>query len=306
MKGFSPEGWKEYEGENRRKSYSSSQLLEAINTREILEAPAYMCDSDHNLLVNLGSMKGVIPRVEGAIGIEEGNTRDIALISRVGKSVCFTVEEISVDADGNKYALLSRRNAQKICRTEFLNSCVPGDIINAKVTHLESFGVFCDIGCGNIALLPIDSISVSRISHPRDRFCTGEEIRVIIKNIDPAGRITLSHKELLGSWCENADRLSQGQTVSGIVRSVESYGIFVELAPNLAGLAESKDGIRVGQTASVYIKSIIPEKMKIKLIIIDSFDSEFRTPTEYFYEGDHIDSFIYSPESSGKIIETIF
>ena len=77
MKGFSPEGWKEYEGENRRKSYSSSQLLEAINTREILEAPAYMCDSDHNLLVNLGSMKGVIPRVEGAIGIEEGNTRDI-------------------------------------------------------------------------------------------------------------------------------------------------------------------------------------------------------------------------------------
>lgn len=306
MKGFSPEGWKEYEGENRKKSYSVAQLLEAINTREILEASAYMCDSDHNLLVNLGSMKGVIPRIEGAIGIEEGITRDIALISRVGKPVCFTVEEISVGSDGNKYARLSRRNAQLRCRREFLDNCVSGDILNAKITHLESFGAFCDIGCGNIALLPIDSISVSRISHPRDRFSAGEEIRVIIKSVDSAGRITLSHKELLGTWLQNADRLEQGQTVSGVVRSVESYGIFVELAPNLAGLAESKDGIRVGQTASVYIKSIIPEKMKIKLIIIDSFDAELKTPTEYFYTGDHIDSFIYSPISSGKIVETIF
>lgn len=56
------------------------------------------------------------------------------------------------------------------------------------------------------------------------------------------------------------------------MRSVEHYGVFVELAPNLAGLAEPKDGVKVGQQASVYIKNLIPEKMKIKLIIIDSFD----------------------------------
>ena len=306
MKGFNPEGWSGCGKTQDRAFYTETNLKEAITNGEILSATVYMCDSEHNLLVNLGSMKGIIPRKEGAVGIEEGETRDIALISRVGKSVCFTVNEITEDEKGTKVALLSRKTAQLRHRREVLDSLLPGDIIDAKVTHLESFGAFCDIGCGNIALLPIDSISVSRISHPSDRFSAGDEIKAIIKSVDAAGRITLSHKELLGTWQENADEFEQGQTVSGVIRSIESYGVFVELAPNLAGLAEIKDNVKVGQSASVYIKSIIPEKMKIKLIIIDSFDEKTKSQHKYFYEGEHIDSFIYSPYSSSRIIETVF
>ncbi len=304
MTGFFPEGSKETNLNGKRKKYTIAELASAKAKGDILEATAYMCDSDHNLLVNLGEINGVIPRIEGAIGIAEGKTKEIALISRVGKSVCFTVEEIHTG--DTPYALLSRKNAMQKCKDEFLNQLTPGDIIDAKVTHLESFGAFCDIGCGNIALLPIDAISVSRISHPRDRFCAGDDIKVIIKSIDEFGRITLSHKELLGTWEENAAKFSAGQTVSGVIRSVEDYGIFVELAPNLAGLAEIKEGVRVGQTAGVFIKSIIPDKMKVKLIIIDSFEMAEPAPYEYFYIGDRIERFVYSPKDSGKIIETIF
>ena len=304
MTGFFPEGSKETNLNGKRKKYTIAELASAKAKGDIPEATAYMCDSDHNLLVNLGEINGVIPRIEGAIGIAEGKTKEIALISRVGKSVCFTVEEIHTG--DTPYALLSRKNAMQKCKDEFLNQLTPGDIIDAKVTHLESFGAFCDIGCGNIALLPIDAISVSRISHPRDRFCAGDDIKVIIKSIDEFGRITLSHKELLGTWEENAAKFSAGQTVSGVIRSVEDYGIFVELAPNLAGLAEIKAGVRVGQTAGVFIKSIIPDKMKVKLIIIDSFEMAEPAPYEYFYTGDRIERFVYSPKDSGKIIETIF
>ena len=61
---------------------SSPQLLkEAIKNETILEARACVCDSQHNLIVDLGSMKGVIPRVEGAMGIRDGSVRDIAVIS---------------------------------------------------------------------------------------------------------------------------------------------------------------------------------------------------------------------------------
>ena len=98
-----------------------------------------------------------------------------------------------------------------------------GDIIDAKITHLESFGAFCDIGCGNIALLPIDTISVSRISHPKDRFYVDENIRAVIKSIAPDGRITLSHKELLGTWEENACQFSAGQTVTGVIRKLRCF-----------------------------------------------------------------------------------
>ena len=115
--------------------------------------------------------------------------------------------------------------------------------------------------------------------------------KVIIKAIDEDNRVTLTHKELLGTWEENAEVFSVGETVSGIIRSVENYGIFIELAPNLAGLAELRDDrraffdLKAGNSVSVYIKSIIPEKMKIKLVLIDvGTDVPTPTPIQYFID----------------------
>jgi len=303
MNGFYPEGWNDGK---KKYSYTVAELMDAQATCEVIESTVTMCDANHNLIVDLGCMRGIIPRLQGAIGIEEGTTRDIALISRVGKSVCFVVENIENDSKGNLFAMLSRKKAQELCLENISRYRKPGDIITAKITHLESFGAFCDIGCGNIALLPIDSISVSRISHPRDRFYVGENIRVVIKNIASDGKITLSHKELLGTWAQNASMFSAGQTVTGVIRSVENYGVFVEITPNLAGLAEPRSNVVAGQQASVYIKSIIPEKMKIKLIIIDSFKNSYSPEIKYFYEGDSINEWDYSPGDCAKYIGTKF
>ena len=306
MTEYLPEGCLISSPENQDIINSEFLLKDACANGKILEAKAKLCDSDHNLIVNLGNMKGVIPRDEGAIGIKEGTVRDIAIISRVNRPVCFVITGFEKDDNGKTYAVLSRAKAQKICMENYINNLSKGDVVNAKITHLENFGAFADIGCGIIALMPIDTISVSRIEHPKERFSVGMEIKAVIKSIEN-GRISLSHKELLGTWQENADKFVVGETVAGIVRSVESYGAFVELSPNLAGLAESKDGVKVGQQASVYIKSIIPNKMKIKLIIIDTFDYKYNPQTpDYFSEESHIDKFTYSPVNCEKLIETSF
>lgn len=305
MKIFYPEGWRTanpFPGAG----YTESLIREAVNSGEILEAGAVMCDNEHNLIVDLGSMRGIIPRNEGALGISDGSVRDIALISRVGKPVMFTVSSFTTDKVGRKIASLSRRRAQERCRMEYISTLTQGDIINAKVTHLEPFGAFCDIGCGIIALLPIDSISVSRISHPRDRLNVGQNIKTVVRQITPDGRITLSLKELLGTWEENAALFTQGQTVTGTVRSVEEYGIFIELTPNLAGLAEPKDSIVAGSRVSVYIKSIIPEKMKVKLIIIDNFEASYTPELKYFVSSGKMDYWQYSPEGCFKKIASDF
>ncbi len=306
MTGYYPEGKLIATTENAAAMQSVSSLADALREGKILEGRAIVCDSSHNLIVDLGVMKGIIPREEGAIGIREGTVRDIAVISRVNRPVCFVVTDIRKNDAGRPVAILSRRLAQERCMREYIGSLVPGDVIDAKITHLDSFGAFADIGCGIVSLLPIDSISVSRIDHPRERFTVGMDIRAAVKSID-CGRISLTHKELLGTWEENVSSFEIGETVAGIVRSVEEYGAFIELAPNLAGLAEMKDGISVGQQASVYIKNIIPSRMKIKLIIIDTFDYEYRpSEPEYFFLGDHMDYFRYSPPSSDKVIETDF
>ncbi len=303
---FTPEGWLFETTGNKRAVFSPTTLAEAQKNGDILEAQVLMCDEEHNLILDLGCMKGIIKRAEGAIGISEGKVKDIALITKVGKPVCFTIEAIKTDRFGKLYAELSRKKAQ-IRFLDYLHSEKGiGSVIPARITHLERFGAFCDIGCGIIALLPIDAISVSRISHPSDRFKVSDDLKVIIKDIDASGRITLTHKELLGSWEENASLFSEGQTVSGIVRSVESYGIFIELTPNLAGLAETKENIYPGMCAGVYVKSIIPEKMKIKLIIIDAFDGEYTYPLKYFYEEDKMDFWQYSPGNCTKNIYTDF
>lgn len=306
MTTFKPEGFLLDTAENRLSIRSPLSLADAYTKGQILEARASMCDTQHNLVVDLGGIKGIIPRNEGAIGIEDGTVRDIAIISRVGKPVCFVITGMTTDESGAPIAMLSRRAAQRRCIDEYIAHLRCGDIIDAVVTHLEPFGAFCDIGCGISSLLPIDSISVSRISHPKDRFTPGCRIKAVVKSVD-GGKITLSQKELLGTWEQNASVFSVGETVSGVVRSIENYGIFVELSPNLAGLAEPKEGVCAGDRASVYIKSILPEKMKVKLIIIDSFKSDdIKIPVNYFVNSDRIDCWRYSPECAGKQIVSSF
>lgn len=297
------------EGQNSRLLRSFDRLEDvktAMMNGAVMESRVLLCDSEHNLHVDLGIIKGVIPREEGAIGIDDGTTRDIALISKVNKPVCFMVLGFQRDDRGNVSAILSRKAVQLGCKKKFLDLLTQGDIIDARVTHLEKFGAFIDIGAGINALIPIDMLSVSRISHPRERVFEGEDIKVVLRKRE-AHKLTFSLKELLGTWSENAAMFQAGETVTGTVRSIETYGVFVELTPNLAGLAEPCDYLFEGQRVAVYIKSVLPEKMKIKLVIVEAFEeADTAGELHYFINAGHIERFDYSPLGAPKEITTVF
>ena len=290
---------------------SMGGLEYALQNGVILEAPAVICDHNFDLHIELPcGMTGIIPKSEVQHSTNGEATKDIAILTRVGQPVCFKVVGFKKDAGGADIAILSRRSAQIECISQYISTLMAGDIIQARITHLENFGAFADIGCGIISLLSIDCISVSRISHPSSRINVGESIYAVVKSIGDMGRIYISTKELLGSWEENAACFKEGETVRGIIRSIEDYGIFVELKPNLAGLAEYQSDVHIGQTAAVYIKSILPEKMKIKLIIIDVSNTPTVTaPMSYFInpnEVNHITAWKYSPVLCKRIIESTF
>ncbi len=296
----------------RNYEYTSSLegLKKALENQAILEAPVLMCDHELNLLIEFCcGIKGIIPKNE-VVYSERETTKDIAILTRVGKVVCFKVTGFKSDESGTATVMLSRRSAQKECFDSYVSTLVPGDIIPSRITHLENFGAFVDIGCGITSLLSIDTISISRIAHPSVRVGVGDFIYTVVKGRDELGRIYVSERELLGTWEDNSALFQVGETVTGVIRSVESYGVFIELKPNLAGLAEYRDDVKAGQTVAVYIKSIIPDKMKIKLIIIDVQDTPPpREPLDYFIDVEktsHIDSWRYSPESCKKTIETNF
>jgi len=309
-KRYLPEGALIRDAENTAFTATREGLMRAMMQGRILEGIASVCDcGSMRLTVELGGAVGIIEREDAAFSMDGSPPKDIAIITRVGKPVCFKV--IGIAQSGSRPAFrLSRRAAQAECMREYILKCRPGDIIPARVTHLEPFGAFVDIGCGIVSLLSVDCISVSRISHPSDRFAPGDGVMAVVKSIDPAaGRVYMTHRELLGTWEENAALFAPTQTVPGIVRSIEPYGIFVELSPNLAGLAEVREGVAVGDRCAVYIKSILPERMKIKLVIIDAHAQISGAPMRYFVDTaavTHMPYWRYSPAGCRKLIETRF
>lgn len=309
---YLPEGHLLGTDKNREIFASPASLQKAIDEGTVAEGRALLCDRAMDLRVELPLGRGILPKREIAYCESGSDPKDISVITRVGKPVAFTIK--SALPDGT--LLLSRRDAQRRCWSEYLSSLSVGDIIPATVTHLEPFGAFLDIGCGYPALMSVDSISVSRISHPSDRLCEGDRIYCAVRSVDAdRRRIFVSQRELLGTWEENASLFSSGQTVRGIIRSVEDYGIFVELTPNLAGLAELRSPISdpaslIGRFASVYIKSILPARMKIKLVLIEALE-RCPSPVEqkYFIDCEkvsHIDRWQYSPAGASKNVFTDF
>ena len=272
-----------------------SVLWDAMEQQTVLTGTAIRCNSLGDLTVLLGGYEGIIPREDAVHPAISGAQREIAVLSRVGLPVSFTITQLTVDGGGKPHLTLSRRAAQQQAIAWLLENVSPGSILSARVTHLEHFGAFVDLGCGFTSLIPLERISAARISHPSDRFTVGQDILVTVTDIDTqACRIYLSHKELLGTWLENAARFAPGDTVTGIVRSVVDYGVFIELTPNLSGLADWRRDLAPGDSVSVYIKSIRPENRKIKLQVIRRLGrARTSSPFCYFMTDGSTENWVY-------------
>ena len=287
MQPFSPEGL-------YHQPPSPEDLHRGLQTGEIFQAMCVKCDEFHDLHVDLGPIRGLIPRAEAALGLSEGRVREIAVLSRVGKPVSFRV--LDFDRHGN--AILSRRSAQLEARNYFLNTLRPGDVIPAVVQTAADFGVFCDIGCGFTSLMRIDRCCISRLESTAQLYRPGQLIHTAILAIDDhQGLVHLTGRELLGTWEENAVEFRAGQTVTGTVRSIMPYGAFVELAPNLSGLADAAPGLPPGDRVSVYIRNILPQNHKIKLNILEILPPMPPKPPVFRITRGHLDRWEYYPGS---------
>ena len=261
---FIPEGWEETKDE-----MSKSFIQEAFDSGKTLQGYVNKCDSNYNLHLNLGNnINGIIPRneLEGINVDDFGFCNTNICKNKVNQFVQFKVKEIYDDNN----VLLSRKSVQKEA-LEWASNLKPGMVVNGIVKNMRKFGVFVEIGGGVVGLLHVEDISVSRIKSPEERFFNGQKINVMIKSIDKDNnKIVLSYKELLGNWDENIKEYNEKTVVEGIVKEADKFknGIFIELKPNLVGLAEYKEGVEYGQKVNVYIKKIIKERKKIKLLII--------------------------------------
>ena len=251
---FLPESWKE------------NELLEANN---ILQGIVEKCDENYNLHVRLNNGdKGIIPREEiECIKLESnGLPKENLCIGKVNKYVQFKVKGKQGDN-----LVFSRKDVQKEVLDYIKKDLQEGQIIKGIVKNITNYGVFVDIGGGIIGLVHIEDLSVARIKTPFERVKIGQKLNVVVKYIDrETGKINLSYKETLGTWEDNAQNFKIGMKTKGIVRETEKNknGIFIELSPNLVGMAEYEEGLNYGEKIDILIKKIDYERKKIKLVIL--------------------------------------
>lgn len=251
---FFPEGWKSEETEE---------------TKDILQGIVKNCDKDYNLHVELkNGMHGIIPRQEiEAINIDEkGFPKENLCIGKVHKYVQFKLKE----KDGDKL-IFSRKDVQQEVLNSIKTDLKVGDNIKGIVKNITPYGAFIDIGGGVVGLAYIEDLSVARIKTPYERLKIGQNVNIVVKSINrETGKISLSYKDTLGTWEENAKKFSVGMNTKGIIRETEKNknGIFIELTPNLVGMAEYKEGLKYGEKVDLYIKKIDYDKKKVKVVLL--------------------------------------
>ena len=153
-------------------------------------------------------------------------------------------------------------------QSNFIENLQVGENVKGIVKNIKPYGAFVDIGYGKVGLVYIEDLSVARIKTPYERLKIGQERNIKVKEINKEnGKINLSYKEMFGTWEENADKFKKGMHVNGIVRETEKNknGIFIELLPNLVGMAEYRNDLTYGQNINVVIKKIDYDKKKVKL-----------------------------------------
>lgn len=262
---FIPEGWN-----NEIRKLNEANLREYIQNQDTVQGLVKECDDNYNLYINFdNNLKGIIPRkeVEGINIQEDGLPKTNLCTGKVHKFVQFKVKDI----DEKNNLILSRKEVQEEALDWIKNDLDVGERVVGIVRSIKPYGAFIEIGGGVVGLAHIEDLSVARIKTPHERLKIGQKVEVVIKSIDRSkGKVILSYKETLGTWEENAKKFTEGIKVKGKVRETEKNknGIFIELAPNLVGMAEYEEGLSYGQDVNVYIKKIDSEKRKVKLLIV--------------------------------------
>ena len=189
------------------------------------------------LLVAFGRLRGFVPNshVPELNFIRQREERQSWKQKEVGEQRDLKIIEVN---RARQRLVLSIRAAEADLEKEELLSLSEGQKVNGRVEHIVKYGAFVRLNYIT-GLLHISRISWDKIDHPSDVLSPGDEIEVIIDNIDlEKEQIGLNRRALLPSpWETFADKHEVGDLIEGVVTSVMDFGAFIQLENGIEGLA---------------------------------------------------------------------
>ena len=255
----------------KKNIYTIEDLEEIKAKMQVLDMYVESIDTNYNLVGYVANnIRAIMPREEfSSIVNDEGLVDETHILNKAGKVLHVCIKDIIKNSDETIEVITSKKILELKVRKWMYMHLKPGVKLKGVVINLAERGAFVDVGGGVIGLIKLSDISESKLRHPSEVLKIGQRINVVVKKYDrDTGKIELSYKEQLGTFEQNVKNIKEGDIVEGVVKNRIKTGIFVEIKPNLIGLAEHISGIEYGQKVLVCIKKISLEKKKIKLVII--------------------------------------
>ena len=249
----------------------NKRIEEAYNNKEVLKA-AVVQVLEGGLSVNVEGAKVFIP----ASLVSDIYEKDLG--KYMGTEIEFVISEYNPKRRryiGDRRQLIVARKAE--LQRELFERIHEGDVVEGVVKNVTDFGAFVDLG-GADGLLHISEMSWGRVEHPKKVFKVGDNLTVLIKEIN-GSKVALSLKfEDQNPWRDAADKYAIGNVVTGRVARMTDFGAFVELEPGVDALLhvsqiskehveKPSDVLNVGQEVTAKIVDFNENDRKISLSI---------------------------------------
>ena len=247
----------------------NKKLEEAFNNKEVLKATVAQI-LDGGLSVVVEESRVFIP----ASLVSDTYERDLS--KYLGQEIEFVITEFNprrrrIIGDRKQLLMAEREKLQE----ELFSRIKVGDVVDGVVKNVTDFGVFVDLG-GADGLLHISEISWGRVENPKKVFKPGQELKVLVKDIQEK-KIALSLKFADSNpWNDAESKYAVDKVVTGKIARMTDFGAFVELEPGIDALLhvsqisrehidKPSDILKVGQEVTAKIVDFKPEDKKISL-----------------------------------------
>jgi ribosomal protein S1 len=247
----------------------NKRLEEAFENKEVLKAKVTQV-LDGGLSVVIDEARIFIP----ASLVSDTYEKDLSKYA--DQEIEFVISEFNprrrrIIGDRKQLLMAEKAEMQK----ELFARIQPGDVVEGTIKNVTDFGAFIDLG-GADGLLHISEMSWGRVENPKKVFTVGEQIKVLIKDIN-GDKIALSLKfEDQNPWLTAADKYAVGNVIEGRIARMTDFGAFVELEPGVDALLhvsqisrehvdKPSDVLSVGQIITAKVVDFNGEEKKISL-----------------------------------------
>ena len=284
--------------ENAIKESSRLRVKQAFENGEVIEGIPF-AKVKSGLSVDFDGFIAFLPGSQ----IDEGNITDISGL--VGKKQQFKVIQFD-----EKNAVVSRKmvinDSYKEAREAFYATAHEGMEVEGKVRNITDYGVFIDLGFGVDALLHVTDIVWGKIGHPGEILSVGENVKAKVIKLDKANnKIAVSMKLLTeNAWLKLVKDLEVGATIKGKIKSVEKYGLFVEVAKGVEGLVHISELVwgngasekikeyKVGDEVEAMVLEIDGDKQRVSLSVRRLLRNPLKEFAESHQVGDQLDGVV--------------